>query len=244
VPGVERVAVASSALLGGWSWNNFVSVNGMPPNGVLAYLMQASPGWMEAMRIPLIAGRDFRPADAYPGAAIVNRTFARAYFKGENPVGKSFQVVFAGGSQLRFDVVGLAGDVTYGNIREPILPQAYFPFQSIDDKGAMLPIGQGTFIVRTSSSNPLALASMLRREVSRARSEFRVSNIRSQTEIDQLQTVRERMLARLALFFGVVALLLAGVGLYGELDYSVFQRRKEIGIRMAIGAKPGRLPVM
>lgn len=241
VPGVENVALTGFPIMSGESAITGVWINGAPSE-TLSDVHNISPGWIDAMKAVLIDGRDFRASDFSPGAAIVNETFSKQYFNGENPVGKSFELPGGGaGKRVRFQIVGYIRDARSRDMRRVIRPTVYLPFQAVDATGAIQLRARGTFVIKTSTHNPTALASILRREVPHARAEFRVSNIRTQSELVLQHTLRERLLAMLALFFAGVALLLAGVGLYGILDYSAIQRRREIGIRMALGAQPANI---
>lgn len=242
VPGVQSVAMTTWPMMSGESWTEEIVVDGAVPAGVLSDFLAVSPGWFEEMKIPMLDGREFRREENYPNVAIVNRTFANEFFHGENPVGKSFETIGPKTERVRVTIVGYVKDArSRDNFRFPVRATAYVPFSSVDGAGVPQLRGRGTFVVRTSGENLQALAPVLREEVAKTRPEFYVSNMRTQAEIMRGRTFRERLLATLGMFFASVAIVLGGIGLYGVLHYSVVQRRREIGIRLAVGAQAGRI---
>jgi putative ABC transport system permease protein len=235
IPQVEAASMAMWPLISGMMSNTNISVNGEPSSKTLAYFLRISPGWAGTMKIPFAAGRDFRQNDEDPRTAIVNKAFAREYLHGQNPVGRSFAAKY-GGTLNHYEIVGMVEDSAYRDVREAMLPIAYTPMRGVNPAGLPKPLYGATFVIRTRVSDPTALADTLRKEISRLQPETRVYNVLTQMELIRAQTIRERLLAQLASFFAGVALLLAFIGLYGVLNYSVLQRERELGIRIAIGA--------
>ncbi len=240
VPGVRRVALAGWPLLDGSSSNAIIAYDGQEPNrDISTEILCVSPGWIDVMGVELMEGRDLRSDDRNPDVVLVNQAFVRTYAGRESVLDQSFEQVHFNGTRTRSRIVGVVTDVRYLNLRSSPPPAVYVPCESRSTDGTDQARGFGAFMIQAAGGDIESLSPALRETVADAGNGFVVSRTRTQNEINRRHTVRERLLASLGGFFALVALLLAGVGLYGVLHDSVQQRQRELSVRIALGSPAG-----
>ena len=233
-PGVKSAALVAVPILSGNEWDNSMSVEGHKPNDgedMQAFMNALSPGYFETMKIPFIEGRDFTAMDIKENStvAIVNRRFAEHFFPGRSAVGKRLGNGTGPKSKLTIEIIGVVADWLYEGPREGVRRQVFVP-----NWGK----GSTAFYVRAQTGSA-SIFNIVRDQVRQLDSSLPVYEMKTlEAQLDQT-LLTDRLIAMLSAGFGLLATLLASIGLYGVMAFVVARRRKELGIRLALGAQPG-----
>jgi putative ABC transport system permease protein len=237
LPGVAGAAVSLTTPVSGRGLRNQVEVSGavrLPDNERGTSINHVSPEWFRTLGTPLLAGRAFSMTDGpgKPSVAIVNEAFARRFLDGANPVGRVIRGLPV--SDPAVSIVGVVRNAVYNSLRESVPPTVYLPFAQSKEVTAF---GFMSLSIRSNEGPPESLIRSVTTALNEVNPDLTWTFRPLADQIDASIT-RERITAMLAGFFGGLALLLAGLGLYGITAYSVSRRRSEIGIRLALGASP------